>query len=90
MNLETFIYGYIPILIGLLGILVSIGFTRKNLNILNFISSIVISISNSLAIYMLISILAGAYPTFMPHALILISTILVLIQYLIKRRKLIG
>ena len=87
MDLEAVIYGYVPILIGILEIICSIYLTSKKQKILNFIISIIIIASNTLSIYILIQILIGAYPSYTPHVLIGISTILIIIQYLTSRKK---
>lgn len=87
MDLEAVIYGYIPILIGILEIISSSCLTSKKRKIFNFIFSIIISASNTLAIYILIQILIGAYPNYTPHIFIGISTILLVIQYFINRKK---
>jgi hypothetical protein len=87
MDLETVIYGYIPILIGLFEIFISIYLTKNRKKIFDFIVSFLILIFNSLAIYILVKILMDSWPSYTPHILILLSTILLIIQYLIFKKK---
>ena len=86
MDFEAIIYFYLPIAIGLLEIIYSIYLTLKRKNAFNFVSSLGIVVFNLLAIYILIRILLKAWPTYLPHLLILISTIIFLIQLLTKKR----
>ena len=87
MDLGATIWIYIPILIGLFEIIWSIYLTSKKKKTSNYIFSSIILISNILAIVILIEILIGSWPSYIPHILITISTILIIIQYLISMRK---
>ncbi|GHA51849.1 hypothetical protein GCM10007103_35360 [Salinimicrobium marinum] len=82
MEIETIIWGNIPILIGLLEITGSVYLTVKMKNIIGFILSFLILGSSGFAIIVLINIIGGAYPTFLPHILISISAVLLLLQRL--------
>jgi len=87
MDLETVIYGYIPILIALFEIIVSIYLTKTRKKMFGFIVSFLILVLNSLSIYILVKILLDAWPSYTPYILILLSTILLIIQYLIFKKK---
>jgi CHASE2 domain-containing sensor protein len=87
LDLETILYGYIPITIGLLEIIVSVYLTLKFRKTFNFIFFFLISVSNVLAIYILIQILNGAWPSYLPHFLVLFSTIILITQIIFNKRK---
>jgi ABC-type uncharacterized transport system permease subunit len=87
MDLETVTYGYIPILIGLFEIIISIYLTKNRKKIFGFIVSFLIIVFNSFAIYILVKILLNSWPSYTPHILILLATILLIIQYLIFKKK---
>jgi len=57
------------------------------MNLFGFIVSFLILVFNSLSIYILVKILLGAWPSYTPHILILLSTVLLIIQYLILKKK---
>jgi len=82
MDLEAVIYGYIPIVIAVLEIIATFYLTKNKKNLFGFIVSILILVANSLSIYILVQILLDAWPSYTPHILILLSTILLIIQYL--------
>jgi hypothetical protein len=87
MDIEEFVWIYIPILIGILEILISgISFIKEK-KIIRFLLFIIIAFLNSLAIYILIQILNGAWPTYTPHIAIGISTIILLTKIIVEYRK---
>lgn len=85
MDLEPILWGYLPIIIALVEILVSIRLSITKRTFGQWGLTVVISGLNILLIYILVFILLGAWPTYMPHIGILISAVLLLIQYLIKK-----
>lgn len=85
MDLEAILWGFLPIIISLIEILVSIRLSIIKRTFGQWAFTIVISGLNILSIYILVVILLGAWPTYTPHIGILISTVLLLIQYLIKK-----
>lgn len=87
MDLELIIYGIFPILIAILDIFISLYLTKKRKNLFGFIISFLILVFNSLSIYILVYIILGAWPNYTPHILILVSTILLIIQYIVFKKK---
>ena len=87
MDLETVVFGYIPIVFAIFEIIVSIKLTKNRKKTFGFIISFLILVLNSSAIYELVEILLDAWPSYTPHLLILLSTVLLMIQYLIFKRK---
>lgn len=87
MDFEIVIYGIIPIVIALFGIIATVYLTSKKFNPFGFIVSFLILTFNSLSIYILVKILLDAWPSYTPHILILLSTVLLIIQYLIFKKK---
>jgi uncharacterized membrane protein YczE len=86
MDLEYLVWGIIPLIIAVCEIIYSVYLTYKKQKLNGFISTLLIIILNGLAIYILAQILLDAYPTYTPHLFILISTIILIIQYY-KRKK---
>ena len=87
-DLELYLYGIIPIIIGILIMLKSINVSLKRNMILNWLITLVIFVSFGLAEYMLFLItFKGAWPTYLPHILLVVNLILLGIQLLIKNRK---
>jgi len=87
MDLEIIVYVYIPIIIAVFEIIVSVYLTKIRKRAFGFIVSFLIVVFNSLSIYILVQILMDAWPSYTPHILILLSTILLIIQYLIFKKK---
>ena len=87
MNFEIVIYGIIPIGIALFEIIATVYLTKKKMNLFGFIVSFLILVFNSLSIYILFKILLDAWPSYTPHILILLSTVLLIIQFLIFKKK---
>lgn len=86
MDLEIVVYGYIPIVIAIFEILASLYLTKNRKRAFGFIVSFLIVVFNSLAIYILVEILLNAWPSYTPHLLILLSTVLLIAQYLIYKK----
>lgn len=86
MDLEIVVWGYLPILIGLIVIGGSSYLTAKRRSLLGFVATFLILGLNSLAIYILAQIITGAYPTFIPHLLILTSLVLLVVQNAVKKK----
>lgn len=87
MDLELVLWCYVPILIGLLVILGSYSLTVKRRDVFGLVVTLLILAFNSLAIYILAQTVLGAYPTYTPHLFILISIILLAVQYLVQTEK---
>jgi hypothetical protein len=84
MDLEEIVWGYIPIIIGLIEIIYSgISLNKKRI-ISRLVTFLIILTLNILAIYILIQMIIGAWPTFLPHIIILISTLILIIQKIIR------
>ncbi len=75
MNLEAILWGYLPITIALIEIYFSIKLSIKKGTFLQWAFTVLICGLNILAIYILVRILLGAWPTYTPHIAILISTV---------------
>ena len=87
MDLKLLLFGYIPMIIAFAEIIWSLKLLLKNPLFLNVLLSISITLMNTLSLYVLyLIIFTEAWPTFIPHILIGISTILIIIQ-IIKNRK---
>ncbi len=86
MNLETIFWGYLPIIIALIEILISLKLSVLVRTIDQWTFTVLISGLNVLSIYILVVILLGAWPNYMPHIGILISTVLLVGQYLTNRK----
>lgn len=74
MDLEAILWGYLPITIALIEIYISIKLSIQKGTLLQWTFTVLICGLNILAIYILVRILLGAWPTYMPHIAILIST----------------
>jgi hypothetical protein len=81
MDLEAIFWGYLPIIIALIEIYISIKLSIKNGTFFQWTFTVLICGLNILAIYILVRILLGAWPTYMPHFAILISTVFLGGQY---------
>ena len=87
MDLKLLLFGYIPMIIAFAEIIWSLKLLLKNPLFLNVLLSISITLMNTLSLYVLYLIFfTEAWPTFLPHNLIGISTIFIIIQ-LIKNKK---
>ena len=82
MDLEAILWGYLPIIIALIEILISVKLSIRKRTSSQWVFTVVISGLNILSIYFLVVILFGAWPTYLPHIGILISAVLLSSQYL--------
>lgn len=87
MDLISILWIYIPISIASFGILLSLSFTISDKSYFNGIASFTVLILNGISMYILIEILIGSWPTFLPHIAILVSSILIVIQFLLSRNR---
>ena len=87
MNLEQIIWIYLPIAIALVEIVLSMRRSLKKRTVVQWILTTVILALNSIAIYILVRILDDAWPTYIPHLGILISTVLLIVQTLNAKKK---
>ncbi len=87
-DLEYYLYGIFPMIIGMLIMLKSIQISLKRKMILNWLITLVIFVSFGLAEYMLFLIcFTETWPTYLPHILLVLNLILLGIQFLIMNRK---
>lgn len=86
-DLEFYVWGILPIIIGLLIVLKSfqISFLRKT--IFNWIILAIILLSSFLAEYILAIItFTDAWPSYLPHLLLTFNLILLFVQILLKNK----
>ena len=87
-DLEFYLYGIIPMIVGILIMWKSIQISTKRRIIISWLISFIIFVSFALAEYMLFLIsFTEAWPTYLPHILLMLNLILLGIQLLIKKRK---
>ena len=87
MDLKLLVWGYLPMIIAFIEIIWSLELLLKSSLFLNVLLSISITLLNTFSLYVLYLVFfIEAWPTFVPHILIGISTILIIIQ-IIKNRK---
>ena len=87
-DLELYIYGIIPMIVGILIMWKSIKISLKKRMILSWFITFIIAVSFALAEYMLFLIsFTEAWPTYLPHMLLTLNLILLGIQLLLKNRK---
>ena len=87
MNLELLLWGYPPMIIAAVEIIWSLKLLLKSSLFLNILLSISITLLNTFSLYVLyLMFFTETWPTYVPYILIGISTILIIIQ-LIKKRK---
>ncbi len=86
MNTEAIIWIYLPMVIATIEVFWSLKLTIQKKSNFDLIASFLILALNGLAVYILIAILNGGWPTYTPHLGILISTLIIIIQ-LIRRKK---
>jgi CHASE2 domain-containing sensor protein len=89
MDTEAIIWIYLPMVIATIEVLWSLKLTIQKKSTFDLIASFLILTLNGLAVYILIAILNGGWPTYTPHLAILISTILTVIQ-IIRQKKTFG
>jgi hypothetical protein len=88
MDIELTLFVILPIIIAFVEIIYSAIKFIKSVKLTDYINPSVIIIFNSIAVYILIQIIYGAYPSYIPHLLIIISTILLLLKSRIIRKRL--
>jgi hypothetical protein len=87
-DLEFYLYGIIPMIITLLIMVKSIQILFKRKMFLNWLMTLLIFVSFSLAEYMLFLIsFTQAWPTYFPYLLLVLNLILLGIQLLLNNRK---
>ena len=87
-NLEFYLYGIIPIIVGILNMWKSIQISLKRKMVVSWFITFIIAVSFALAEYMLFLIsFTEAWPTYLPHILLALNLILLSIQLLLKNRK---
>jgi len=87
-DLEFYLYGIIPMIVGILIMWKSIQISSKRRMVISWVITFIIAISFSLAEYMLFLIsFTEAWPTYLPHILLALNLILLGIQLLLKNRK---
>ena len=87
MDIELVVWGIIPLLIGLIEIYFSIRLYFKQKSVPQLLLSILICLINGFSALIIIEMAFGAYPTFLPHIGIAISTIIIIIQILISKKR---
>ena len=85
MDLNEITWGYIPILIAIIEILISLNIFRSKKSLKNIILTFLIIIINGASIYILIQMMNKAWPSYLPHVGIGFSTILFLTLW-VKRK----
>ena len=86
-DLEFYVWGILPMLVGLLILLKSIQISFLRKTILNWIILAIILLSSFLAEYILAIItFTDAWPSYLPHILLLLNLILLFTQLLIKNK----
>lgn len=86
-DLELYVYGILPMIIGLLILLKSIQISFNNKTVLNWIILAIIFPSSILAEYILgVITFTNACPTYMPHILLGFNLILLFVQILEKKK----
>ncbi|MEX0996060.1 MAG: hypothetical protein WDZ45_03310 [Flavobacteriaceae bacterium] len=87
MDIESIIWFYLPIVIATIEVVWSLLLAFKKFSFFDSIVSFLILLLNGSSIYVLIIILMGSWPTYIPHIAIFIATILFVIQILRGKRK---
>jgi CHASE2 domain-containing sensor protein len=86
MDTEPIIWIYLPMVIATIEVVWSLKLTIQKKSNFDLIASFLILALNGFAVYILIVILNGSWPTYIPHLAILISTFIIVIQ-IIRRKK---
>jgi hypothetical protein len=87
-DLEFYLYGIIPMIVGILIMWKSILISLKRRMVVSWFITFIITVSFALAEYMLFLIsFTEAWPTYLPHILLALNLILLGIQLLLKNRK---
>jgi hypothetical protein len=77
---------YIPLLISFIGIIVSGYVARKQRSHFNNITVYIVVCINAYSAYHIYGIIQGGWPSYWPHILLVISTILVCVQLLFFKK----
>lgn len=86
-DLEFYLWGILPMIIGLLILLKSIQISFLRKTILNWIILAILLLSSFLAEYILAIItFTDAWPSYLPHLLLAFNLILLLVQILLKNK----
>ena len=81
MYLELLVWGYLPMIIAFIEIMWSLKLLLKSPLFLNVLLSISITLLNTFSIYVLyLMFFTETWPTFAPHILIGVSTLLIIIE----------
>jgi hypothetical protein len=87
-DLEFYLYGIIPMIVGILIMWKSIQISLKRRMVVSWFITFIIAVSFALTEYMLFLIsFTEAWPTYLPHILLALNLILLGIQLLLKNRK---
>ena len=86
MNIESLVWGYIPSFIALTCIIWSFLIFMNNRSHINIIFFVLIASINVFAIHSLAMIFFGAWPTYIPHILIGLTTAFFFIQKIVQRK----
>lgn len=87
-DLEFYLYGIIPIIVGILIMCKSIQISLKRKMVVSWFITFIIAVSFALAEYMLFLIsFTEAWPTYLPYILLALNLIMLSIQLLLKNRK---
>ena len=86
-DLEFYVWGILPMLVGLLILLKSIQISFLRKTILNWIILAIIFLSSFLAEYILVIItFTDAWPSYLPHILLSLNLILLFTQLILKNK----
>ena len=80
MDLEGIIWIYLPMIIAILEVYFSVKSIKLKRSVVGIASFVLILLINLFAVSALISMLIGAWPSFIPHILIGFSAIFLIIQ----------
>ena len=80
MDLEEILYGYLPIVIAIMVIILSIKLLFSKPVPVNSLLGFFVLGLNAFAIYLLVLMLAGSWPSYLPHIAIGIGILLFLVQ----------
>ncbi len=87
MDIEAIIWIYLPIIISIIEVVWSLRLTFQKSSYFDSITSFLVLVLNGHSAYILIVILRGAWPSYIPYIAIGISTIILVIQILRRKRK---
>jgi hypothetical protein len=91
MDFTDIFWFYLPIVIATIEVVWSLKLAFQKFSFFDSIASFLILLLNGSSIYVLIVILMGSWPTYIPYIVISIATILFVIQIIRrKKRKVIG